>query len=50
MHLLQVAKEAANRWTDGVFTTKSWCKEKFGFDGDQLDKQFGIPADFDYVE
>ncbi|KAK6967839.1 meiotic nuclear division protein 1 [Biomphalaria glabrata] len=44
------AKEAANRWTDNIFSTKSWIKNKFSFEESVLDKQFGIPADFDYVE
>ncbi|XP_031354721.1 meiotic nuclear division protein 1 homolog isoform X2 [Photinus pyralis] len=43
-------KEAANRWTDNVFNVKSWCKRKFNMEDQELDKQFGIPADFDYVD
>ncbi|XP_066284962.1 meiotic nuclear division protein 1 homolog [Branchiostoma lanceolatum] len=46
----QVAKDAANRWTDNVFSIKSWCKRKFGFEESVLDKQFGIPEDFDYID
>ena len=45
----QVAVAAANRWTENVFVTKSWCKDRFSVDGDTLDKQFGIPEDFDYL-
>eukprot|EP00041_Stephanoeca_diplocostata_P026534 m.717747 g.717747 ORF g.717747 m.717747 type:complete len:206 (-) comp22988_c0_seq9:2176-2793(-) len=46
---VRVAQDAANRWTDNVFAIKSYCKKKFGnFDDEQLDKAFGIPADFDY--
>ncbi|XP_052715938.1 meiotic nuclear division protein 1 homolog [Crassostrea angulata] len=44
------AKEAANRWTDNVFSTKSWIKNKFQFEESVIDKQFGIPEDFDYIE
>ncbi|XP_048775211.2 meiotic nuclear division protein 1 homolog [Ostrea edulis] len=44
------AKEAANRWTDNVFSIKSWIKNKFQFEESVIDKQFGIPDDFDYVE
>ncbi|XP_065830909.1 meiotic nuclear division protein 1 homolog [Oscarella lobularis] len=45
-----VAKEAANRWTDNVFGIKSWCKKKFGIEGKDIDKNYGVPADFDYLE
>ncbi|XP_070572534.1 meiotic nuclear division protein 1 homolog isoform X2 [Ptychodera flava] len=44
------AKEAVNRWTDNVFNIKSWCKKKFGFEERVIDKQFGIPEDFDYLD
>eukprot|EP00118_Oscarella_pearsei_P004520 m.19549 g.19549 ORF g.19549 m.19549 type:complete len:206 (+) comp27853_c0_seq2:62-679(+) len=44
------AKEAANRWTDNVFGIKSWCKKKFGIEGSDIDKNYGIPTDFDYLE
>ncbi|XP_791291.2 meiotic nuclear division protein 1 homolog isoform X1 [Strongylocentrotus purpuratus] len=45
-----VAKEATNRWTDNVFSIKSWCKKKFSLEEKLLDKQFGIPEDFDYLD
>ncbi|ESO97272.1 hypothetical protein LOTGIDRAFT_214096 [Lottia gigantea] len=45
-----VAKDAANRWTDNIFSTKSWIKNKFSFDDSVIDKQFGLPSEFDYVE
>ncbi|ELU07005.1 hypothetical protein CAPTEDRAFT_204610 [Capitella teleta] len=45
-----VAKEAVNRWTDNVFSVKSWIKNKFSFDDSTIDKQFGIPEDFDYID
>jgi len=44
------ARDAANRWTDNVFSIKSWIKRKFSFEDSVIDKQFGIPSDFDYVE
>lgn len=44
------AKDAANRWTDNVFSVKSWIKNKFCFDEKMIDKQFGIPEEFDYVD
>uniref|UniRef100_A0A8C2SKW3 Meiotic nuclear divisions 1 n=2 Tax=Coturnix japonica TaxID=93934 RepID=A0A8C2SKW3_COTJA len=46
----KVAKEAANRWTDNIFAIKSWAKRKFGFEESRIDKSFGIPEDFDYIE
>ncbi|KAJ7326881.1 hypothetical protein JRQ81_016640 [Phrynocephalus forsythii] len=45
-----VAKEAANRWTDNIFAIKSWAKRKFGFEDNKIDKAFGIPDDFDYID
>uniref|UniRef100_A0ACB8E7X6 Uncharacterized protein n=1 Tax=Sphaerodactylus townsendi TaxID=933632 RepID=A0ACB8E7X6_9SAUR len=46
----KVAKEAANRWTDNIFSVKSWAKRKFGFEDSKINKTFGIPEDFDYVD
>uniref|UniRef100_A0A8C5QDD2 Meiotic nuclear division protein 1 homolog n=1 Tax=Leptobrachium leishanense TaxID=445787 RepID=A0A8C5QDD2_9ANUR len=46
----KVAKEAVNRWTDNVFAVKSWAKKKFGFEESKIDKTFGIPEDFDYID
>jgi Zn-dependent peptidase ImmA (M78 family) len=45
-----VAKEATTRWTDNVFSVKHWCKSKFSIEEKQIDKVFGIPEDFDYVD
>ncbi|KAM6940367.1 meiotic nuclear division protein 1 homolog [Xenentodon cancila] len=45
-----VAKEAVSRWTDNVFAIKSWTKKKFAFDDSRIDKAFGIPEDFDYID
>ncbi|XP_022110505.1 meiotic nuclear division protein 1 homolog isoform X1 [Acanthaster planci] len=45
-----VAREAANRWTDNIFTIKSWCKKKFSMEEKTIDKHFGIPEDFDYID
>ncbi|XP_068125677.1 meiotic nuclear division protein 1 homolog isoform X2 [Hyperolius riggenbachi] len=46
----KVAKEAVNRWTDNIFSVKSWAKKKFGFEEGKIDKTFGIPEDFDYID
>ena len=45
-----VAFEAANRWTDNLFQVKSWCRTKFNVEESQLNKQFNIPEDMDYIE
>uniref|UniRef100_A0A8C6PLQ6 Meiotic nuclear division protein 1 homolog n=1 Tax=Nothobranchius furzeri TaxID=105023 RepID=A0A8C6PLQ6_NOTFU len=45
-----VAKEAVSRWTDNVFAIKSWTKKKFSFDDGHINKAFGIPEDFDYMD
>ncbi|XP_065663868.1 meiotic nuclear division protein 1 homolog isoform X2 [Hydra vulgaris] len=46
---VSVATDAANRWTDNIFSLKSWCVKKFNMDSSVIDKQFGIPEDFDYI-
>uniref|UniRef100_A0A8C6U5H9 Meiotic nuclear division protein 1 homolog n=1 Tax=Neogobius melanostomus TaxID=47308 RepID=A0A8C6U5H9_9GOBI len=45
-----IAKEAVSRWTDNVFSIKSWTKKKFSFDESHINKAFGIPDDFDYMD
>lgn len=45
-----VAKDAVSRWTDNVFAIKSWTKKKFAFDDSRINKAFGIPEDFDYMD
>ncbi|KAM8842148.1 meiotic nuclear division protein 1 homolog isoform 1-T1 [Synchiropus picturatus] len=44
-----VGKEAVTRWTDNIFAMKSWTKKKFAFDDNHMNKAFGIPEDFDYM-
>lgn len=48
--IFKAARDAANRWTDNIFAVKSWCKNKFNIEESTLDKQFGIPAEFEYLE
>nr|CAI5844515.1 unnamed protein product [Callosobruchus analis] len=43
-------KNAANRWTDNIFSMKSWCQKKFMVESKVLNKQFGIPEDLDYID
>ncbi|TNN52663.1 Meiotic nuclear division protein 1 [Liparis tanakae] len=35
---------------NNVFAIKSWTKKKFSFDDSRIDKAFGIPEDFDYMD
>ena len=46
----QIAKESANRWTDNVFSVKSWCKRKFAIEESAINKNFSIPEELDYLE
>eukprot|EP01006_Ploeotia_vitrea_P003330 TRINITY_DN112438_c0_g1_i1.p1 TRINITY_DN112438_c0_g1~~TRINITY_DN112438_c0_g1_i1.p1 ORF type:complete len:209 (-),score=26.89 TRINITY_DN112438_c0_g1_i1:228-854(-) len=45
----ELSKDAANRWTEAVINLKSWAHSKFNVEEAMLDKQFGIPEDFDYI-
>lgn len=44
------AETAANRWTDNIFILKKYCSDKFGLSGQEFLKNFGLPAEFDYLE
>ena len=46
----KVALEAANRWTDNIFTIKSYITKTLNIPGSQFCEQFGIPEEFDYLE
>lgn len=46
----QLAKDAANRWTDNIYSLQSYCSQKFGLASSDFNKQFEIPEDFDYVQ
>ncbi|XP_029168107.1 meiotic nuclear division protein 1 homolog [Nylanderia fulva] len=43
-------KDLANIWTDNIFAVQSWCKNKFSISEQDLNKQFNIPEDLDYIE
>ncbi|XP_043276564.1 meiotic nuclear division protein 1 homolog [Venturia canescens] len=43
-------KDAVNVWTDNIFAIQTWCKKKFDISEDNLNKQFNIPSDLDYIE
>lgn len=45
----EVAKQAAERWTDNVFAVIKKMRDK-GIEKEKIYKGFGISADFDYLE
>jgi len=45
----EMAQTSVNRWTDNIFSVKTWCKDKFYMEDSLLNKQFGIPEDLDYL-
>eukprot|EP00794_Sanderia_malayensis_P014031 gene14031-15490_t len=45
-----ISKESANRWTDNIFSIKSWCKRKFSIEESAINKNFSIPEELDYIE
>ncbi|KAL5728933.1 Meiotic nuclear division protein 1 [Ranunculus cassubicifolius] len=50
---IEVAHQAANRWTDNIFTVRQWCSNNFPQAKEQLEnmyKEVGIGEDFDYLE
>lgn len=36
--------------TDNIFAVKSWCKKKFYMEDSEINKNLGIPSNFDYYE
>ncbi|KAJ1908822.1 Meiotic nuclear division protein 1, partial [Tieghemiomyces parasiticus] len=44
-----VAKDAANRWTDNIFTVQAYCRDKFMMSGADFNSNFGLPEDFDNI-
>lgn len=48
---IELSKNATNRWTDNIYALHSWIGKKFpAISINDLNKQFGIPEDLDYVE
>ncbi|OHS92788.1 Mnd1 family protein [Tritrichomonas foetus] len=45
-----IAFDAANRWTDNIFTIKSWTAKKFGILEKDFNKNFELGENFDYFE
>ncbi|KAK9102248.1 hypothetical protein Sjap_019502 [Stephania japonica] len=49
----EVARAAANRWTDNIFTLRQWCSNNFPQAKEQLEHLYaevGVTDDFDYLE
>lgn len=44
------AREAANRWTDNIDTLRRYVDDKFGMSSADFARQFGVPADLEYLE
>ncbi|KAI8813481.1 meiotic nuclear division protein 1 [Cladochytrium replicatum] len=44
-----IAKEAANRWTENIFAVQSYVSNNFNISTSDFNKQFNIPEDFDTI-
>ncbi|KAI8137580.1 meiotic nuclear division protein 1 [Fennellomyces sp. T-0311] len=42
-----IARDAANRWTENIWTLESYCVNKFNMDRRDFEKSFGIDSEFD---
>lgn len=47
---VEVSKDAVERWTDGVFGLKKFAKDQFNMEDEEVNQNFGIQKDFDYLE
>mmetsp|Transcript_4471 Transcript_4471/g.8585 ORF Transcript_4471/g.8585 Transcript_4471/m.8585 type:complete len:208 (-) Transcript_4471:263-886(-) len=47
---LRLVKEAAHRWTDNIFTCKSYLTKKRGMSSSEASKLLGITSAFDYPD
>lgn len=50
MIVLLILKDIFDFFIDNIFAIKSWAKRKFGLEENKIDKNFGIPEDFDYID
>ena len=44
------ARSLSHLIVENIFAVKSWCKNKFSVEEGEMDKQFGIPEDLDYLK
>ena len=49
MKATEVAKRAANRHTDNIFSIQSYCTQNFNMSSEEFFQQFDIPADMDQL-
>jgi vacuolar-type H+-ATPase subunit I/STV1 len=49
MKELTQSKQYCDLWTENIFIIRQRMIEKFGFPAENVDAQFGIPADFEFV-
>ncbi|KAH7816900.1 putative Meiotic nuclear division protein 1 [Monocercomonoides exilis] len=47
---VSIAKEAANRWTDNILAIRSYAKNQFHMEEEQISVSFTLPTELDYVE
>lgn len=47
---IKKVRESVNRWVDNIFNCESWASKKFSMEKKDFCRQFGIPADLDYIE
>ena len=43
------ARDAANRWTDNLFTLQTHLSRRFNITASAFAQQFGVPDDLDYL-
>jgi len=44
------AIDAANRWTDNIFSFRSYLRNKFCLNESDINRQFGLPEELDYFQ
>ncbi|KAJ3402852.1 Meiotic nuclear division protein 1, partial [Chytridiales sp. JEL 0842] len=47
--LAKIAKTAANRWTDNIFSLQSYCSRMYNLAAEDFNKMLNIPDDFDTI-
>lgn len=47
---IKKVRECTNRWVDNIFNCQSWASKKYYMEKRDFDRQFGVPAELDYIE
>ena len=47
---IDIARDAAERWTDNIYAIIKFIKSKKSMTEAEILKYFGLPSDFDYIE